>query len=404
MPSASAVLKPLFGTLAGLVGLYIGFVSLLTIPTLQDHVIYLHKVTLTWFQDVNFPEQWGFLKNQVTPFHLQTPDGETLHAWHVLPLEKYRLHQEELKQEPVGLCEDIQQRLSFKLLKDDPTAQLVIYFHGAAGTLASGWRPQSYRALSAAAPNVHVLAIDYRGFGSSTGWPSEAGMLTDARTLADFAMNTAGIPPERIVVFAQSLGTAVALSLAHELALQTQPTLFAGLVLVAPLADIETSTRTYKIAGTIPLISPMGVYPPLLALLDEFIISKWPSKDRLSTMIRHLNDVKLNGLPEKKYDITLIHAQDDWDMPWLHSEILFWHAFNTMQEPTTTPLTLIEVEKVKEGKKVDLGAGGWEIEWRGVGGVVREQICKYGLHDQVMSYPVVSLAVSRAFEGVYRSA
>lgn len=61
MPSVSAVLKPLLGTLAGLLGLYLGFISLLTIPKLQDHVIYLHKVTLTWFQDTNIPEQWGFL-------------------------------------------------------------------------------------------------------------------------------------------------------------------------------------------------------------------------------------------------------------------------------------------------------------------------------------------------------
>jgi abhydrolase domain-containing protein 12 len=47
MPSASAVLKPLLGTFAGIVGFYAAFVCLLTIPTLQDHVIFLHKVTLT---------------------------------------------------------------------------------------------------------------------------------------------------------------------------------------------------------------------------------------------------------------------------------------------------------------------------------------------------------------------
>jgi abhydrolase domain-containing protein 12 len=56
MSSASAVLKPLFGTIAGIAGLYIAFISLLTIPIFQDHVIYLHRVTLTWFQDVNVPE------------------------------------------------------------------------------------------------------------------------------------------------------------------------------------------------------------------------------------------------------------------------------------------------------------------------------------------------------------
>lgn len=394
MPAASAVLKLLFGTLAGLLGIYIGFISLLTIPRLQDHVIYLHRVTLTWFQDVDVPEQWGFLRNQVTPFHLKTADGETLHAWHVLPLDVYQQHQGALISEPVGLCDDIEQRLSFELLRDDPTAKLVIYLHGAAGTLGSGWRPQSYRALSAAVPNSHILAIDYRGYGSSTGWPSESGLLIDALTLANFAMKTAGIPAERIVIFAQSLGTAVAVAMSHKLAMETPPTLFAGMVLVAPMADVETSTRTYKIAGTVPLLSPMAFYPPLLAFFNKFIVSKWPSKVKIADFIRHLEQVERYGLKDN-YDITLIHAEDDWDMPWIHSEILFAHAVNAMHGNAT--LTQEELEKGKAKRRLSLGAGGWEVEWYGEGGVVREQIVKHGLHDRIMSYPVVSLAVARAF-------
>lgn len=396
MPSASAVLKPLFGALAGILGVYVAFLSLLTIPKLQHHVIYLHRVKLTWFQDVNVPEQWGFLQNQVTPFHLRTPDGETLHAWHILPLEVYSKHQDELRAEPTGLCDDIERRLSFRLLKEDSTAQLVIYFHGAAGTLGSGWRPQSYRAMSAAAPNVHVLAIDYRGFGSSTGWPSEAGMLTDALTLVDFAMQRAVIPPERIVIFAQSLGTAVSLALAHKLALQSPPTLFAGMVLAAPMADVETTTQTYKIAGTIPLLSPLAFYPPLLLFLNKFIVSKWPSKDKVASMIRHLDTTKF-GDSKNKYDITFIHAEDDWDMPWIHSELLFWHAVNGMRSPNEA-LSFDDLEKIKTERRVKLGDGGWEVEWQGKGGMVREQILKHGLHDRIMSYPVVSLAVARAFQ------
>lgn len=397
MPPASAVLKPLLSTIAGIVGVYAAFIVLLTIPTLQDHVIYLHRVTLTWFQDVNTPETWGFLRGQVSVFHLKTPDGETLHAWHVLPLETYREHQAELRKEPVGLCSDIQQRLSFKLLRDDPTAQLVIYFHGAAGTLGSGWRPQSYRALSAAAKNVHVLVIDYRGFGTSTGWPSETGLLTDALTLTEFATRTAGVPPERTVVFAQSIGTAVAVSLTHHYALQTPPILFAGTVLVAPFADVESLTRTYKVAGTVPLLSPLAVFPPLMALLNRFIVTKFPSKEKLAELIHHLDIKKINGR-QRKYDITLIHAEDDYDIPWIHSDVLFWHAVNATQEPPTS-FTFDELETLKEKEKTPLGAGGWEMEWQGKGGVIREQIVKHGLHDRIMSYPVVSLAVSRAFHG-----
>ena len=52
---------------------------------------------------------------------------------------------------------------------------------------------------------------------------------------------------------------------------------------------------------------------------------------------------------------------------------------------------------IKDKQKTPLGAGGWEMEWKGKGGVVRGEIVKHGLHDRIMSYPVVSLAVSRAF-------
>ena len=40
--------------------------------------------------------------------------------------------------------------------------------------------------MSAGAPDrIHTIAMDYRGFGSSTGVPSEEGLLMDALTLAD---------------------------------------------------------------------------------------------------------------------------------------------------------------------------------------------------------------------------
>ena len=75
-----------FGAVAALSITYATFLGLLTIPFFQRHAIYLHAFQMTWGQDLNVPEQWGFMKNQVTPFSLSTPDGETLHAWHILPL------------------------------------------------------------------------------------------------------------------------------------------------------------------------------------------------------------------------------------------------------------------------------------------------------------------------------
>jgi abhydrolase domain-containing protein 12 len=66
-------------------------------------------------------------------------------------------------------------------------------------------------------------------------------------------------------------------------------------------------------------------------------------------------------------------------------------------------LTREEVEREKEERRVLLGAGGWEVEWSGGGGVVRKQIVKHGLHDRIMSYPVVSLAIASVFDGMDRA-
>jgi hypothetical protein len=66
-------------------------------------------------------------ENQVAPFSLGTVDGETLYAWHVLPLPLYSKHEVELAAQPSGFVQNMQQTLNFKLLKDDPNARLVLF-------------------------------------------------------------------------------------------------------------------------------------------------------------------------------------------------------------------------------------------------------------------------------------
>ena len=395
-----AVLESSLRALVISTGLYLTLLTLLAIPFFQNHIIYLHQVTLTWFQDVNFPERWGFLHNQVTPFFLRTSDNKFIHAWHVLPLEVYRRNEAALLEEPSGLASDITSSLSFKLLRDDPGALLVLYFHGAAGTLGSGWRPPSYRAIYAGATDkIHVLAIDYRGFGRSTGSPSEDGLLIDALTLADWAMNVAGIPPSRIVLFGQSLGTAVSISLAHYMAVsRPAPTLFAGMVLVAPLVDVKTLTATYRLAGTIPILSPVAFFPRLLDFLNGFILSKWSTKDKITQFVRFCETKEIDTQKDDDillYHIDIVHGKDDYDIPWSHSEQVFWHAVNG-----SLPLGISfqDLEKEKQQTRIPLGAGGWAVEKRSEHGTIRENVLENGLHDVIMSYPVVSLAIVRAFQ------
>lgn len=332
------------------VGLYAILLGLLTTSTFQSHVVCLHAIQMTWFKDLNVPESFGFLKNQVTPFSIKTTDGERLYAWHILPVGLYRKYQKPLLEEPVGFVSDIKSRVGFQLLRDDPDARLVLHMHGAGGTVASGYRVPNYRALSAGNPGkIHVLTFDYRGFGKGTGSPSETGLVIDALSVVDWAMNVAGIPPSRILIFGQSMGTAVSIVVSKHLAVQDPPIVFAGTVLVAPFVDVATLVSTYRIAGTVPILSPLARFPFLFKYLQRFIRDKWLSKDCIAQYIR------ANELNGEEYRIAIIHAEDDFDIPWHHSQLVFWHAVNASMP---AGISYDDLEQKKLDSKADLGAGG----------------------------------------------
>lgn len=375
---------------AVLVGLYAGLLGLLTTSFFQAHVVYLHKIQMTWFKDLDVPETFGFLRGQTTPFPIKSPSGGTLYAWHILPIELYRQHEAALVAEPSGFALDFKSRFAFKLLRDDPDTQLIIHMHGAGGTVGSGYRVPNYRALSAGQPKTtHVLTFDYRGFGRSPGTPSERGLCLDAIAVVEWALKVAGIPPSRILIFSQSLGTAVALAVSEHFALESPPVVFAGTVLVAPFVDVAMLVATYRVAGSIPILSPLARFPLLFNYLSTFIQDKWSSKDRIAEYVR------ANEANGEQYRLTLIHAEDDYDIPSHHTEMLFWHAVNAT---VARGITYDELDGVKHKSKRDLSAAGSVMEWRTQNGIIREEILKTGLHDVVMGNPVITLAVMRIFE------
>jgi abhydrolase domain-containing protein 12 len=87
----------------------------------------MQKLKLTWLSDLVRPEQFGFAKNQVTPFYLNTTDGESIFAWHVLPLGTYMLHREELAEQETGIVAAPTSTKNLELLKNDPEARLIIH-------------------------------------------------------------------------------------------------------------------------------------------------------------------------------------------------------------------------------------------------------------------------------------
>jgi len=86
----------------------------------------------------------------------------------------------------------------------------LLYFHGNAGNAAD--RLDRARILVGRL-GLDVFLVDYRGYGLSEGEPSEEGLYRDARAVYAAARER-GFGPDRIVLFGESLGSAVAIDLA----------------------------------------------------------------------------------------------------------------------------------------------------------------------------------------------
>ena len=90
------------------------------------------------------------------------------------------------------------------------TAPGMLWFPGNAETVAS--LAPLIRELRP--PGVGMLILDYRGYGESSGKPTEAGIYRDAEAAWGFLAAQPGIDRSRIVVYGRSLGTALALHIA----------------------------------------------------------------------------------------------------------------------------------------------------------------------------------------------
>jgi uncharacterized protein len=169
---------------------YIGLVALMYLA--QRSMMYFPETLRTTPAQAGLPEAEEVM--------LDTADGERVIAWHVPPRD------------------------------DQP---VILYFHGNGGALR--YRADRYRALTQ--DGTGLVALSYRGYAGSSGRPSEAGLIEDARATYGFAAKRH--PEARLVFWGESLGTGVAIALAAEKKV-------ARLVLEAPfLSAVSVAASVY---------------------------------------------------------------------------------------------------------------------------------------------------------------
>lgn len=182
---------------------------------------------------------------------LTTDDGEKLDAWHV------------------------------PARNTAGARALVIVFHGNAGNV--GHRLDYLRMFHDL--GYASLIFDYRGYGRSSGQPSEDGTYLDAAAAWRHGTQTLGYPATKIVLFGESLGAAVATQLA---------------AIQRPGALVLASTFT-----SVPDLGS-AIYPWLPVRLLARI--RYDTRKRLATV----------GTP-----VLVIHSRSDDIIPFTHGEQLF---------------------------------------------------------------------------------
>ena len=213
-------------------------------------LLFLFQDSLTYYPQIGqeiytTPREHGL---DYEPLSLATPDGERLDAWFVLAPQ---------------------------------SRGVVLFLHGNAGNL-------SHRMDSIAMfhrLSYSVLILDYRGYGRSTGKPSEAGLYRDAQTAWDYLTRQRGIPPVRIVLFGESLGGAMA----------------------AWLAARERP-------GALVLSSVLISAPALAADLYPWLPTRWLLRMRYDTRA---------ALAEVRCPVLVAHSPDDEIIPFRHGRLLF---------------------------------------------------------------------------------
>mmetsp|Transcript_58376 Transcript_58376/g.126262 ORF Transcript_58376/g.126262 Transcript_58376/m.126262 type:complete len:566 (-) Transcript_58376:104-1801(-) len=160
---------------------------------------------------------------------------------------------------------------------------------------------------------VHVLAVEYPGYGVCPGQISPESVLVNANAALRFVLEVLALPLEQVKVFGRSIGTAPALSLAarHRVA---------GVILVAPFLSVQRLFR-----------DRVG---PFSRFVDE-----WFQNDK--------------AILKVSSPTIIIHGRKDTIIPYQHSEALYQACVarklfinpNTMEHNTnlTTDISILIV-------------------------------------------------------------
>ena len=234
-----------------------------------------------------------------------TSDGLSLGAWHVLPASDALSAAARTASGAAtdGVFDEMLEDAAREVEAPDapappaPSPVVAIYLHGM-GESRTKWVSTEHAKLLSAQLNLHVLLIDYRGFGDSQGYPDEAGLNVDAAAALAW-LGQRGVRPSQVLLWGHSLGTGPAIVLAHAQERLGAP--LCGLILEAPY------TSLVKAAISSPSTILIRALPFGTSIIRRYFVYTF-NNDQL--------------LPSLSTPTLCIHGTEDLMVPFFHTVAL----------------------------------------------------------------------------------
>uniref|UniRef100_A0A8C1SYF7 AB hydrolase-1 domain-containing protein n=1 Tax=Cyprinus carpio TaxID=7962 RepID=A0A8C1SYF7_CYPCA len=236
--------------------------------------------------DLSRPSDIGL--NHTINMYLTPEQGVRVGVWHTVPERRWK--------EAQGKDLDWYE----KALGDG--SPIFIYLHGNGGNRSAPHRIGIANVLSAV--GYHALVMDYRGFGDSTGEPTEAGLCTDVLYLYHWVKARSGNSP--VCVWGHSLGSGVASTTAVKLLEQGKQ--FNGIILEGAFlnARMETNKLTEH---------PFTWFYWKFPYIQYFLFNPLKNKD--------LNLPTDENLQKLRTPLMILHAEDDHLVPFASAQEIY---------------------------------------------------------------------------------
>ncbi|RUR16940.1 alpha/beta hydrolase [Legionella sp. km535] len=185
----------------------------------------------------------------------------------------------------------------------------IFYLHGNAGHI--GYRmPLARQFLDS---GMGLLLLEYRGYGGNIGSPTEQGFYKDGEAALNYLLQQ-GVPPQKIILFGESLGTGVATKLATEHQ-------FCAIILQSPFTSLVNLSR-YHYPWL--FISPWDKYESIkrISKIKAPLLIVHGTRDQI---VPYSEGLKLYNEAVEPKKILTVHGYDHnnlWSSPEFSKEII----------------------------------------------------------------------------------